>query len=151
MSITETFDIKQITQLLPHRYPFLLIDKVISLEKGKSVTAIKNVTINEPFFVGHFPSEPVMPGVMILEALAQAGILIVADPLKEQIYYFLAIDKAKFRQPVIPGDQLVLKVSLIVNKGRFWKAKGEAFVQDKLVAEAILTASMKDKKDIDLN
>ena len=137
-----SMNIAEVLQYLPHRYPFLLIDRVLSLEPGKSLTAIKNVSFNEPFFPGHFPQQPVMPGVLILEALAQAtGILAFKSgdekPDQESIYYLVGIDKARFKRPVIPGDQLVLQVSLDRNPRRgIGKFSGEASVAGQPVATA---------------
>jgi len=143
-------DIEQVMQYLPHRYPFLLIDKVTELELGKSITAIKNVTINEPFFSGHFPGAPVMPGVLILEALAQAaGILSFKTknytPEQIGIIYFAGIDNARFKRPVKPGDQLVLKAEIVREMRGIWKYTGRAEVDGALVAEAELMATLRDK------
>jgi 3-hydroxyacyl-[acyl-carrier-protein] dehydratase len=143
-------DIEQVMQYLPHRYPFLLIDKVVELELGKSITAIKNVTINEPFFPGHFPGAPVMPGVLILEALAQAaGILSFKTknytPEQIGIIYFAGIDNARFKKPVMPGDQLVLKAEIVREMRGIWKYSGRAEVDGVLVAEADFMATLRDK------
>jgi 3-hydroxyacyl-[acyl-carrier-protein] dehydratase len=143
-------DIEEVMQYLPHRYPFLLIDKVIELELGKSITAIKNVTINEQFFNGHFPEAPVMPGVLILEAMAQAaGILSFKTknytPEQIGIIYFAGIDGARFRKPVKPGDQLVLKAEIVREMRGIWKYRGRAEVGGELVAEAELMATLRDK------
>ena len=143
-------DIEQVMQYLPHRYPFLLIDKVIELELGKSITAIKNVTINEPFFNGHFPGAPVMPGVLILEAMAQAaGILSFKTknytPEQVGIIYFAGIDGARFKKPVMPGDQLVLKAEIVREMRGIWKYRGRAEVDGAMVAEAELMATLRDK------
>jgi len=143
-------DIEQVMQYLPHRYPFLLIDKVIELELGKSITAIKNVTINEPFFPGHFPGVPVLPGVLILEAMAQAaGILSFKTknytPDQIGIIYFAGIDNARFKKPVRPGDQLVLKAEIVREMRGIWKYTGLAEVDGALVAEAELMATLRDK------
>ncbi|HRK79353.1 MAG TPA: 3-hydroxyacyl-ACP dehydratase FabZ [Thiobacillus sp.] len=143
-------DIEQVMQYLPHRYPFLLIDKVTELELGKSITAIKNVTINEPFFNGHFPGAPVMPGVLILEAMAQAaGILSFKTknyaPEEIGIIYFAGIDGARFKKPVKPGDQLVLKAEIVREMRGIWKYKGRAEVDGVMVAEAELMATLRDK------
>ena len=139
----KTLDIHEILKFLPHRYPFLLIDRVLDYEPGERLTAIKNVTINEPFFPGHFPIRPVMPGVLIMEALAQAtGMLayVSSDNMASEnsLYYFAGIDNARFRKPVEPGDQLVLEVELIKSKRGIWKFKGEAKVDGKVVASADL-------------
>jgi 3-hydroxyacyl-[acyl-carrier-protein] dehydratase len=143
-------EIEQVMQYLPHRYPFLLIDRVIELELGKSITAIKNVTINEPFFPGHFPGTPVMPGVLILEAMAQAaGILSFKTknytPDQIGVIYFAGIDNARFKKPVKPGDQLVLKAEIVREMRGIWKYKGRAEVDGVMVAEADLMATLRDK------
>ena len=143
-------DIKKIMNILPHRYPFLLVDKVVELNK-EYVRCIKNVTINEEFFNGHFPGEPVMPGVLIVEALAQAGGLVAFtyyDNLtaNDVIVYFMGFDNVKFRKPVVPGDVLELCVSIVKRKGDIWKMRGEAFVDGKLVCEADLMAMLKRKE-----
>ena len=145
------YDISTILQALPHRYPFLLIDKVIDFEAGKFLIGIKNVTINEPCFTGHFPENPIMPGVLILEALAQAGALFAhftREPKEgnSYLFYFAGIDNAKFKQIVIPGDQLTLKVETISERAAFWKVHGEAFVDDKLVCSADLLSAIKEVK-----
>jgi len=143
-------DIEQVMQYLPHRYPFLLIDKVTELELGKSVTALKNVSINEPFFPGHFPGAPVMPGVLILEAMAQAAAILSFKtkgyaPEDIGIVYFAGIDSARFKKPVKPGDQLILKVDIVREMRGIWKYKGRAEVDGVLVAEADLMATLRDK------
>jgi 3-hydroxyacyl-[acyl-carrier-protein] dehydratase len=139
-------DIKEILTLLPHRYPFLLVDRVTELIPGDKATGIKNVTINEPFFTGHFPNNPVMPGVLIVEAMAQvAGILAFKSSSAGKTVYFMSIDKVKFRKPVIPGDQLRFHVVVKHKRGNVWKFKGNAFVEDKLVSEGEFTAMMTDK------
>ena len=142
-------DIHQIMEHLPHRYPFLLIDKVIDYKVGDYLHGVKNVTINEPCFTGHFPHRPVMPGVMILEALAQAtGILAFKTlnelPDEKSLYYFVGIDKARFKQPVEPGDQVVLKVKLLKRKRSMWKFAAEALVNNKVVCSADLMCSKQD-------
>ncbi len=149
MSEMETLDINEVMKHLPHRYPFLLVDRVLEFEAGKSLRAIKNVTINEPFFQGHFPHIPVMPGVLIMEALAQAtGILSFKTtgnlPSDDSLYYFVGIDKARFRKPVEPGDQLVLEVTLERRIKDVWKFKGKALVDGKVVASADLMCAEKD-------
>ncbi len=143
----QSIEIKEIFEKLPHRYPFLLVDRILNYEKNSSITGLKNVTINEPFFQGHFPGEPVMPGVLILEAMAQtAGILSMLSVEKEtpSLVYFMTIDKAKFRKPVVPGDTLHLKMSLLKKKRNIWSYKGMAYVEEKLVAEAELMAMITD-------
>jgi 3-hydroxyacyl-[acyl-carrier-protein] dehydratase len=132
-------DIQKIQSLLPHRYPFLLIDRVIESEPGKRLVAIKNVTINEPFFQGHFPSKPVMPGVLLIEAMAQAtGLLAMesAEVPKEAIYYLVGVDKARFKRPVVPGDQLFFEVEVLKNRREIWVFAAEAKVDGKMVASA---------------
>ena len=138
--------IQEIMKLLPHRYPFLLIDRVTELIPGEKITAYKNVTFNEHFFQGHFPSAPVMPGVLIIEAMAQTGIILVANSFnlnteKDNIVYlFTGIEKAKFRRPVVPGDRLVLECSNLQHKMQLWKMDAKAYVDGQLVAQATLTA-----------
>ena len=141
-------DIHKILKQLPHRYPFLLVDRVVGLEKGKSIRALKNVTINEPFFQGHFPHRPVMPGVLMLEALAQAAALLAFDaldtsPTDEMVYYFAGIDGARFKRPVEPGDQLVLEVEMLRMKAGIFKFKACAKVDGELAVEAELTCAMR--------
>ena len=135
------FNISEILRHLPHRYPFLLVDRVLEIHKGKSITALKNVTYNEPFFPGHFPSRPVMPGVMIIEALAQATGILAFDssdvrPTEETLFYFVGIDKARFRKPVIPGDQLILKATVQRALKGIWKFETTALVGEIEVAHA---------------
>jgi 3-hydroxyacyl-[acyl-carrier-protein] dehydratase len=141
-------DIHKILTKLPHRYPLLLVDRVLEVEKGQRIKALKNVTINEPFFVGHFPHRPVMPGVMILEALAQTAAILSfetmgKDPDDNTVYYFAAIDEARFRRPVEPGDQLVLDVKLDRMKSSIFKFSGKATVDGVVVAEGLLTCTMR--------
>jgi len=144
-------DIHEILDHLPHRYPFILIDRVISMELGKEITAIKNVTINEPYFPGHFSYHPVMPGVLIVEALAQAAALLSfktmdTKPTEDSVYYFAGIDNARFKKPVNPGDQLVLHVKIDrVLKG-IWKYSGTATVDNEIVAEANMMCILKEIK-----
>lgn len=139
-------DIKEIQSILPHRYPFLLVDRVLEIEPNVRITAIKNVTMNEAFFVGHFPGNPVMPGVLIIEAMAQAGgVLAFKSGMQGKNVYFLTIEKAKFRKPVTPGDQLRLEVKITHTRGPVWKFSGEAYVGDKLAAEAEFSAMVTDK------
>lgn len=134
-------DVKQIQEIIPHRYPFLLIDKIETLEPGKMAIGYKNVTFNEHFFQGHFPSEPVMPGVLIIEALAQVGAVAILslDEFKGKIAYFAGINKAKFRKPVRPGDVLKLEIEIIKRKGPIGVGKATAYVDGKKVTEAELT------------
>lgn len=141
-------DIHKILKQLPHRYPFLLVDRVVSIEKGKTILALKNVTINEPFFEGHFPHRPVMPGVLMLEALAQAAALLAFDALNtapddNSVYYFAGIDGARFKRPVEPGDQLMLHVELLRMKAGIFKFKARATVDGELAVEAELTCAMR--------
>ena len=142
-------DINEIMAYLPHRYPFLMVDKIVEIEEGKQITGIKNVTINEPFFQGHFPGHPIMPGVLIIEAMAQVGGILAfkSDPenAEGKVVYFMGIDKARFRKPVVPGDQIRIVVTVLKQRRAIWKFKGEAFVEDKLVAEAELMATIMDK------
>jgi UDP-3-O-[3-hydroxymyristoyl] N-acetylglucosamine deacetylase/3-hydroxyacyl-[acyl-carrier-protein] dehydratase len=143
------WDITAIMDIMPHRYPFLLVDRITSLEEGRSVEGLKNVTINEPFFQGHFPGHPVMPAVLILEAMAQVGGLLLlnsVDDPNDKLMYFMGIDAAKFRRPVTPGDQLRLKLTLLKFRNRTSKMRGEAFVGDQLVAEAELLARVVDRR-----
>jgi 3-hydroxyacyl-[acyl-carrier-protein] dehydratase len=141
-------DIKEIQKLLPHRYPFLLVDRIIDIEPGIKAVGIKNVTINEGFFQGHFPGHPIMPGVLIIEALAQvAGVLAFRSGISEgKSVYFMSIEKAKFRKPVVPGDQLRLEISILQQRGNVWKFSGNAVVEEKVVAEAEFTAMVTDRE-----
>ena len=142
-------DVKEIMQILPHRYPFLLVDRIESLKEGEEIVGIKNVSINEPFFVGHFPGNPIMPGVLIIEAMAQVGgVLAFHSSPKEwagSLVYFMGIDKVRFRKPVVPGDQLRLKLTTIRQKQKVFKMRGEAYVEGTLVAEAELMAAIESK------
>lgn len=135
-----TYDIREIMTYLPHRYPFLLIDRVLALDPGKGVVALKNVTMNEPFFQGHFPGVPVMPGVLILEAMGQAGGVLafvsLPETLKGRLVYFTGIDKARFRKPVVPGDQLILESKILNIRSKAVRMSGIAKVDGKKVAEA---------------
>ena len=137
-------DIRKILDSLPHRYPFLLIDRVIEMEKGSRLVALKNVTVNEEFFNGHFPGFPVMPGVLIVEALAQAGGILALQDLGGELgnrkIFFMSIEKARFRKPVVPGDQLRLEVGIERRRSTIWKMDGKAFVGDTLVTDALLQA-----------
>ena len=141
-------DVNQIQQIIPHRYPFLLVDAVLELEPGKRIVGIKNVTINEPFFAGHFPGTPVMPGVLIIEAMAQVGAILVLKDLpdrEKKLLYFAGIDQVRFRQPVVPGNQLKLVVEILKLRPRYGKLKGEAYVGETLVAEAEVLSSIVDR------
>ena len=144
-----SMDINEILRYLPHRYPFLLIDRVLSYEPGKEIEALKNVTINEPFFPGHFPHHPVMPGVLIVEAMAQAAAILSfvtmgAKANDKSIYYFVGIDKARFKRPVIAGDTLRLRVTLARHVRGIWKFDAVARVDDTVVAEAELMCTVRD-------
>ncbi len=146
-----TIEIQEILRYLPHRYPFLLVDRVIEYEDMSRIVGIKNVTINEPFFQGHFPGVPIMPGVLIIESMAQLGgvLLFKTTPDREtKLVFFAGIEKARFRRPVRPGDQLRLEMQLTHNKRRLGKLKGEAFVEDKRVAEAEIMFSLVDKSSL---
>ncbi|HEX5820072.1 MAG TPA: UDP-3-O-acyl-N-acetylglucosamine deacetylase [Gemmatimonadales bacterium] len=141
-------DIGRIMEVLPHRYPFLLVDRIVELEPERRVVAIKNVTINEPFFVGHFPGHPIMPGVLIVEAMAQAGGVLVMDRVPDpasKVVYFMSLDNVKFRRPVVPGDQLRLEVEMLQNRGRTLRMRGEAYVDGQLAAEAEMMAGVVDR------
>lgn len=151
MSTTETnkvavteLDINRIMELIPHRYPMLLVDKVKDIVPGESCTGIKNVTMNEPQFTGHFPQKPVFPGVMIVEAMAQTSAILVMQTLGQEaegrLVYFMGIEEAKFRRPIGPGDQIQIKVQKVQNRRNVWKFKGEAWVDGNLHAEATYTA-----------
>jgi 3-hydroxyacyl-[acyl-carrier-protein] dehydratase len=141
-------DIERLQQLIPHRYPFLMIDKVVEMIAGESAIGIKNVTINEPFFQGHFPARAVMPGVLIVEAMAQTAAALVIHTLgpafEGKLVYFMTIDNARFRKPVLPGDRLLVHVVKDRHRGPVWRFRGEAKVDDKLVAEAVISAMIRD-------
>ncbi len=141
-------DIQQVMEMIPHRYPFLLIDRVIELNHGESATSLKNVTMNEPQFMGHFPGYPVMPGVLIIEAMAQTSAIVVVDFLGEEakgkVVYFMTIDNARFRRPVTPGDTMHVHVEKIQSRGPVWKFKGTATVDGKVCAEAVISAMITD-------
>ena len=139
---------QEIMEILPHRYPFLLVDRIAEMELGKRIVGLKNVTINEPFFQGHFPGRPIMPGVLIIEAMAQVGGVLAfksnQDPEKKLVY-FSSIEKAKFRKPVVPGDRLMFEVTVMQSRHPFWKMKALATVDDQVVCEAELMAMLSDK------
>ena len=140
-----TFDIQEILGLLPHRYPFLLIDRVVEFKRGKRLVAIKNVTMNEPFFQGHFPDYPIMPGVLVIEAMAQAGAIIMMNEIpdrEKKLAVFTGIERAKFRRPVVPGDQLRIEVEVLAFKSRLGRMEASAFVEGKLACQATLTCSI---------
>ncbi|MBA5868981.1 MAG: 3-hydroxyacyl-ACP dehydratase FabZ [Nitrospira sp. CR2.1] len=146
MSVMDSIEIQSI---LPHRYPFLLVDRIRELDPDRRIVGIKNVTINEPFFQGHFPGRPVMPGVLILEALAQVGGVLAFNSLGSvgrPVVYLTGIDAAKFRKPVVPGDILRLEVDVLKKRAPFWKMQGKAFVDTELVCEAEVTAMVTDEK-----
>ncbi|MBC8433222.1 MAG: 3-hydroxyacyl-ACP dehydratase FabZ [Desulfobacterales bacterium] len=144
-----TYDIQKIMELLPHRYPFIMIDRIIELVLGEKVVALKNVTINEPFFQGHFPGEPIMPGVLIIEAMGQAGAILAAESMdlekKGSLIFFMGMDKVKFRKPVVPGDQLIFEIKFLKQRSQAFKMSGIASVDDKRVAEAELMATFGEK------
>ncbi|MDL1970608.1 MAG: 3-hydroxyacyl-ACP dehydratase FabZ [Candidatus Desulfofervidaceae bacterium] len=139
-------DIREIQKFLPHRYPFLLVDRILEIEEGKRIVGLKNVTFNEPFFQGHFPQAPVMPGVLIIEAMAQVGGVLAyksAPPEAQgKLIYFGAIDKVRFRKPVIPGDQIIFKLEMLRQGKKVCKMRGEALVDGEVVAEGELTAML---------
>lgn len=141
--MNDTMDIQEILTYLPQRYPILMIDKVIKIVPGKSIIALKNVTVNEPYFLGHFPGKPIMPGVLILEAMAQATGILALHANRERskegfLYLFAGIDKARFKRPVVPGDQLYIEAQVLKVKGNIWKCKVNAKVENELVCEAEL-------------
>lgn len=143
------FDIKAIMEALPHRYPFLLVDRIKEFVPGVSITAIKNVTMNESFFQGHFPGNPIMPGVLIIEALAQAGgvlaIMTEKEDTTDKLVYFTGIDKTRFRKPVVPGDQIELKLQVLKRRKTMWVFKGEAIVDGSLAVETEIMAAIMNK------
>jgi UDP-3-O-[3-hydroxymyristoyl] N-acetylglucosamine deacetylase/3-hydroxyacyl-[acyl-carrier-protein] dehydratase len=143
------WDVTAITDILPHRYPFLLVDRITKIDEGRSIEGLKNVTINEPFFQGHFPGHPIMPAVLIIEAMAQVGGLLLLNSIdnpNDKLMYFMGIDGARFRRPVTPGDQLRFKLTLLKHKGATAKMRGEAYVDDQLVAEGELLAMVVDRR-----
>jgi len=143
-----SLDLQDILKILPHRYPFLLIDRITEIVRTKRIVALKNVTINEPFFAGHFPTFPIMPGVLVVEAMAQAGgvLLLTEFPDREQkLLLFTGIERAKFRRPVVPGDQLRIDVDVLVWRGTAGRMQGKAYVNDKLACEAIITCRLLDR------
>jgi len=142
--------IQEIMEIIPHRYPFLLVDKIVEMEIGKRIVGIKNVTMNEPFFQGHFPGHPIMPGVLILEAMAQTGGVLAlksvpSDQAKNKVIYFMSIDNAKFRKPVFPGDQLRFELDVIRQRSNIMSLKAQALVDNAVVAEAEMKAMIVDK------
>ncbi len=149
--MTQPPSIEEIMKILPHRYPFLLVDRILSVELDKHIVGLKNITVNEPFFVGHFPQYPIMPGVLIVEAMAQvAGILaLLSTPenLGNRALYLMSLDKVRFRKPVVPGDQLILDLTVLKGKKKYFKMEGKATVNDQLVAEAELMAMVGKNED----
>ena len=147
------YNVVDIQKILPHRYPFLLVDRITKLDAGTYIEGYKNVSISEPVFQGHFPDHPIYPGVMIIEGMAQAGGVLAfksmdnasQEEIENKVVYFMSIDKAKFRAPVTPGDQLVYKINVIKNKGAVWQLDAKAYVDDKIVAQAELKAMIVDK------
>ncbi len=141
-------DINQIKEILPHRYPFLLVDKILENEPGKRVVGLKNVTVNEEFFNGHFPGHPIMPGVLIVEAMAQVagvGLLETVDNSEEKVPYFARMDNVRFRKPVRPGDQLIIEANVVKLRGKLGKLEAKAKVDGEVVTEALLTCTIQDK------
>ena len=147
------FNVVDIQNILPHRYPFLLVDRITELTPGEYIEGLKNISISEPVFQGHFPGHPIYPGVMIIEGMAQAGGVLAfksmdlasQEEIENKVVYFMSIDNAKFRSPVTPGDQLVYKINVIKNKGAVWQLDAKAYVDDKVVAQAELKAMIVDK------
>lgn len=147
------YNVVEIQKILPHRYPFLLVDRITELQAGTYIEGFKNVSISEPVFQGHFPDHPIYPGVMIIEGMAQAGGVLAfksmdnatQEEIENKVVYFMSIDKAKFRAPVTPGDKLVYKINVIKNKGAVWQLDAKAYVDDKVVAQAELKAMIVDK------
>ena len=144
------FDVEQIQKMIPHRYPFLLVDRITEVKEGEFVEGYLNISITNQVFQGHFPSHPIYPGVLIIEGMAQTGAILPftvmdKDELKDKVVYFMSIDKAKFRKPVRPGDKLVYKVYTIKHRGKIWQLKGEAYVDGELASEAELKAMIMDK------
>ena len=147
------YNVVDIQNILPHRYPFLLVDRITKLTPGEYIEGLKNVSISEPVFQGHFPGHPIYPGVMIIEGMAQAGGVLAfksmdlasQEEIDNKVVYFMSIDKAKFRAPVTPGDQIIYKIDVIKNKGAVWQLDAKAYVDDKLVAQAELKAMIVDK------
>lgn len=147
--MSETNNIQKIMEILPHRYPFIMIDRILDVIPGEKITALKNVTINEPFFQGHFPGEPIMPGVLIIEAMGQAGAVLASESLDKnergKLIFFMGIDKVKFRKPVVPGDQLIFEIKFLRRRSKTFKMSGLATVDGQRVAEAELMATFGEK------
>ncbi len=143
--MNKTIDILEIMKSLPHRYPFIMIDRILEIVPNEKIVVLKNVTINEPFFQGHFPGNPIMPGVLIIEAMGQAGAVLAAESMSREeqgsLIYFMGMDRVKFRKPVIPGDQLVLEMKFLKRRGKVFKMAGIAYVDEKIVVEAQLMAT----------
>ena len=147
--VSPGFDIHEIMKILPHRYPFLLIDRITEITRTKRIVAIKNVSVNEPYFVGHFPAGPIMPGVLVVEAMAQAGgvLLLIEFPDREnKLLLFTGIERAKFRRPVSPGDQLRIEVDVLVWRGNAGRMMGKAYVGEKVACEAVITCRLLDRR-----
>jgi len=146
----KALDIQEIMKLLPHRYPFIMIDRILELTPGEKVIALKNVTINEPFFQGHFPANPIMPGVLIIEAMGQAGAVLAAKSLEREpngvLIYFMGMDKVKFRKPVTPGDQLIFEMKFLKQRSNVFRMSGTAYVDENIVAQAELMATFGEEK-----
>jgi beta-hydroxyacyl-ACP dehydratase FabZ len=146
MSQPQSLNVEEIRRILPHRYPFLMVDRILTLEMGKRIVGVKNISINEPFFQGHFPGRPIMPGVLIIEAMAQTGgilaLLSTPENLGNPSIFLLSVDKVRFRKPVVPGDQLMLELETLRSGKKFWKMQGKALVNQVLVAEAELMAAV---------
>ena len=145
---TEQLDIQQILEHMPHRYPFLLVDRILEFEPGKRIVGLKNVTFNEPFFVGHFPDHPIMPGVLIVEAMAQTGGLLLmndVDDPEDKVVYFMSMDGVKFRKPVLPGDQLIFEVEMVQKRASTCKVRGVGRVDGQKVVEATMMARVVDR------
>lgn len=144
----KVIDINRVIEMIPHRYPFLMVDRVIDLFPNVSAVGVKNVSINEPFFQGHFPGRPIMPGVLIIEAMAQTSAVLVVDTLgaesEGKLVYFMSVESARFRKPVVPGDQLLIHVAKQRSRGNVWKFRGEAKVDGQVVAEAVYAAMIMD-------
>lgn len=146
---TNKVNIGKILKILPHRYPFLLVDKILECNLGESIKGLKNVTINEPFFQGHFPGQPIMPGVLILEAMAQVGGILAylsnEEEMENRLFYFIGLDKVRFRKTVVPGDQIIFDLTMLKRKMKMYMMAGRATVDGRLVAEAELMAAMSDE------